>query len=146
MNAVDKNNSGSIDYTEWVMATINREQLLSKQRLDIAFKMFDKDGSGTLSIEEIKELFGATSGISENVWRDMLKEADDNGDGNINFNEFKDMMTKLVDTEQKIAIQEITDFEKQQQQQQPQWQPPQMQWQPPQKQQEKPQLQPLKLH
>jgi len=68
MNAVDKNNSGSIDYTgkqflfsyqsfhriieililfdeiilEWVMATINREGLLSKQRLDVAFKMFDK--------------------------------------------------------------------------------------------------------
>lgn len=81
MNAVDKNNSGSIDYTEWVMATINRESLLSKQRLDVAFKMFDKDGSGTLSLDEIRDLFGNHTGISEKVWRDMLTEVDDNGDG-----------------------------------------------------------------
>lgn len=99
MNAVDKNNSGSIDYTEWVMATINREALLSKQRLDVAFKMFDKDGSGTLSIDEIKDLFGTHAGISEKVWRDMLKEVDDNGDGQIQFKEFKEMMLKLVATE-----------------------------------------------
>lgn len=54
---VDKNNSGAIDYTgliklliiiyikffkEFVMATISRENLLTKQRLDLAFKMFDK--------------------------------------------------------------------------------------------------------
>lgn len=79
------------------MATINREQLLSKQRLEMAFKMFDKvsnsititrtttmtfqDGSGTLSIDEIKDLFGVHSGISEKVWREMLTEVDDNGDG-----------------------------------------------------------------
>jgi calcium-dependent protein kinase len=30
LEAVDKNKSGEIDYSEWVMATINRENLLSK--------------------------------------------------------------------------------------------------------------------
>lgn len=30
MKTVDKNASGEIDYSEWVMATINRESLLSK--------------------------------------------------------------------------------------------------------------------
>jgi calcium-dependent protein kinase len=58
MKTVDKNESGEIDYSEWVMATINRESLLSKQRLEMAFKMFDKDGSGSISIDEIKEIFG----------------------------------------------------------------------------------------
>ena len=42
MVLVDKNNSGSIDYTEFVVATMNRENMLSKQKLDTAFKMFDK--------------------------------------------------------------------------------------------------------
>lgn len=42
MKIVDKNNSGSIDYTEFVYATINKENLLSKQRLETAFKIFDK--------------------------------------------------------------------------------------------------------
>ena len=40
------------------MATINREKLLSKEKLEIAFKMFDKDGSGTVSVLELKENFG----------------------------------------------------------------------------------------
>lgn len=34
MSIVDKDNSGFIDYTEFVMATINREKLLSKEKLD----------------------------------------------------------------------------------------------------------------
>ena len=42
MRMVDNNESGAIDYTEFVMATINREGLLSKQRLEAAFNMFDK--------------------------------------------------------------------------------------------------------
>ena len=42
MVLVDKNNSRSIDYTEFVVATMNRENMLSKQKLDTAFKMFDK--------------------------------------------------------------------------------------------------------
>lgn len=42
MKMVDINESGAIDYTEFVMATINREGLLSKQRLEAAFNMFDK--------------------------------------------------------------------------------------------------------
>lgn len=46
--------------------------------------MIVKDGSGTLSINEIKDLFGTHSGISENVWKDMLSEVDDNGDGSVN--------------------------------------------------------------
>jgi len=30
MKIVDKNDSGEIDYSEWVMATIDRKNLLSK--------------------------------------------------------------------------------------------------------------------
>jgi len=44
LNAVDNNNSGAIDYTEFVMATMNRQKLLSKERLEAVFKLFDKVG------------------------------------------------------------------------------------------------------
>jgi len=40
------------------LATINKEKLLSKEKLELAFKMFDKDGSGSVSIVELKENFG----------------------------------------------------------------------------------------
>jgi calcium-dependent protein kinase len=63
------------------MATINKEKLLSKERLEIAFKMFDIDGSGTISTKELKETFGNT--ISESIWKELVNEVDDNGDGEV---------------------------------------------------------------
>jgi Ca2+-binding EF-hand superfamily protein len=38
------------------MATINEKQLVTDERLKVAFQMFDKDSSGALSPEEIKEV------------------------------------------------------------------------------------------
>lgn len=46
---LDSNQSGFIDYTEFVAAAIDREKLLTKQRIEACFKLFDKDNSGTIS-------------------------------------------------------------------------------------------------
>ena len=53
---VDIDHSGFIDYSEWVVATINKEKLLSREKLEAAFNLFDKDGGGTISANEVKEL------------------------------------------------------------------------------------------
>lgn len=63
------------------MATIDKVNLLSKQKLETAFKMFDTDGSGTISIDEIKKIFGGAGNVSETVWNDLIEEIDDNKDG-----------------------------------------------------------------
>eukprot|EP01017_Pseudomicrothorax_dubius_P024218 TRINITY_DN2577_c0_g1_i2.p2 TRINITY_DN2577_c0_g1~~TRINITY_DN2577_c0_g1_i2.p2 ORF type:complete len:342 (+),score=75.02 TRINITY_DN2577_c0_g1_i2:576-1601(+) len=94
LSTVDTNNSGHIDYSEWVTATINRQSLLSKQRLEAAFKMFDLDGNGYISIEELKSVFGPN--VSSEIWKEIISEVDDNGDGQISLKEFKEMMLKLV--------------------------------------------------
>lgn len=41
MEHVDMDNNGFIDYSEFVIATIDKSKLLSKERLIAAFKMFD---------------------------------------------------------------------------------------------------------
>lgn len=46
---VDIDGSGQIDYSEWVVATINKEKLLTKEKLQAAFNLFDKDGGGSIS-------------------------------------------------------------------------------------------------
>jgi len=51
---VDADNSGEIDYSEFVVATMNEKNLLSNNKLQTAFKMFDKDGGGSISTDEIK--------------------------------------------------------------------------------------------
>lgn len=34
--------------------------------------MFDKDGSGTISIDEIKGIFGSSIKVSEKVWKELI--------------------------------------------------------------------------
>jgi len=64
---IDLDGNGTIDYTEFVMATINESNLCTEERLLAAFRMFDKDNSGSLSPEEIKEVlcFDSTVDPSE---------------------------------------------------------------------------------
>lgn len=51
---VDIDKSNEIDYSEFVMAAMDKQDILSKDNLQAAFKMLDKDGGGTLSFDEIK--------------------------------------------------------------------------------------------
>lgn len=95
MQQVDKNNSGAIDYSEFVAASINRQQVLSQKRLETAFKTIDKDGSGSLSVDELKQLFGGGK-VPDEIWKQIIEEVDKNGDGQISLNEFKEMMLKLT--------------------------------------------------
>lgn len=53
---VDADKSGAIDYSEFVVATMNEKNLLSNNKLQSAFKMFDKDGGGSISVDEIKQV------------------------------------------------------------------------------------------
>ena len=34
--------------------------------------------------------------MDENVWKELVKEIDPNEDGEIDYNEFKELLTKLV--------------------------------------------------
>ena len=58
--------------------------------------MFDKDNSGTISPVEIKDVLGFSSEVSSEQIDSIIKEVDINGDGEIQFDEFCQMMKKLV--------------------------------------------------
>ena len=95
--AVDTDNSGFIDYSEFVVAATSQNTLTSQEKLRAAFKMFDKDGSGIISADEIREVlcFGGTNSLSEEQVDAIIKQVDENGDGEIQFEEFVAMMTGL---------------------------------------------------
>lgn len=88
--SVDTDNSGFIDYTEFVVAATNSSALNSQEKLHAAFRMFDKDGSGIISAEEIREVlcFGGTNSLSAEAVDGIIKQVDENGDGEIQFEEF----------------------------------------------------------
>ncbi|PFH47555.1 hypothetical protein AMATHDRAFT_67515 [Amanita thiersii Skay4041] len=58
-----------------------------------AFKVFDKDGNGKISREELQEVMSSLGEeLTEQQLQSMIEEADLDGDGEICFNEFRRMM------------------------------------------------------
>ena len=91
---VDTDKSGFIDYNEFILASMSEETLMSTEYLKEAFEYMDKDGSGEISMEEIKAILWQKN-ISDEAWMKLIKEVDKNGDGVISFDEFVQVMKKI---------------------------------------------------
>jgi calcium-dependent protein kinase len=88
--SIDTDNSGSIDYTEFIAASLDKNVYLQENKLYEAFKLFDVDGSGKISKEEIAYILGTGKKSSE--IDKLFKKYDTNNDGEIDFKEFVNMM------------------------------------------------------
>lgn len=88
--AVDTSESGYIEYTEFIVASTNEIDLLKQMRLDAAFKMFDTDQSGFISKQEMRNVFAPTH--CDRTIELIFKQADLDGDGQISYSEFIQMM------------------------------------------------------
>ena len=99
MQVIDVDKNGYIEYEEFLRASLNKEKLLSKDNIKLAFDLFDKDGSGSISKEELKEVLGKGQNqeVNDTVWNNIIKEIDSNSDGLISFDEFCEVMAKLID-------------------------------------------------
>ncbi|OMJ68897.1 hypothetical protein SteCoe_33514 [Stentor coeruleus] len=94
-NCVDMDMNGHIDYSEFLMATMRKESLINKRNLETAFKMFDIDGNGTISANELKNILGDNIESLDGVWEQIISTVDQDGDGQIDLKEFKDMMVNI---------------------------------------------------
>jgi calcium-dependent protein kinase len=97
-NNIDLDGSGEISYNEFITALIEGKNLVTNDRLQKAFKMLDRDNSGSISIEEIRHVFGG----EESKWRKIVSEVDINGNGEIDFTEFQKMMKGIEQNEVNI--------------------------------------------
>lgn len=99
MASADTDKSGEINYTEFIAATIDANVFMRDDYLRSAFNMFDKDGSGKIDNSEVAELLlGEELGnlVSKAAIEEALAEIDENGDGEIDFDEFMLMMKKAT--------------------------------------------------
>ncbi len=94
---IDYDNNGTISFDEFVKAAIDKKKLLTDEKLKAAFSLFDRNGDGDIEAKELKEVIGDgdEDNIEDNVWLKMIEEVDLDGNGVIDFEEFKTMMTKL---------------------------------------------------
>lgn len=94
MEEVDSDGSGVIDYTEFLAATLDRKLYLQEDVCWAAFRVFDRDGDGVISKEEIADVLGDgdVKSVAMRDIADLMKDVDANGDGEIDFQEFMQMM------------------------------------------------------
>ena len=64
---------------------------LKEEKIYEAFKTFDKDGSGKISTEEVKQILKVENDDIKMI-EEMIKSFDINKDGEIDYNEFLTMM------------------------------------------------------
>ncbi|CAG9314706.1 unnamed protein product [Blepharisma stoltei] len=92
MKEVDTDKNGFVDYTEFLKAALNMEKVLSAENLKTAFKVFDRDGSGSISAAELRKILEGSAPSDDRVWNEIISEVDQNGDGEIDLQEFQDII------------------------------------------------------
>ena len=96
---IDLDKDKYIQYEEFLLASNHMNSLMTHQNLKTAFDCFDIDCSGKITPEEIKQVLKIDmndENSEKNLILSMIKEFDKNGDGMISFEEFKEMMMKVV--------------------------------------------------
>ena len=72
----DVDESGTIDYGEFLAATIHLNKLEKEENLMAAFTFFDKDASGCITFDELQQAW-KQFGIKDSHLEEMIKDIDD---------------------------------------------------------------------
>uniref|UniRef100_M4DYY0 non-specific serine/threonine protein kinase n=1 Tax=Brassica campestris TaxID=3711 RepID=M4DYY0_BRACM len=100
MDAADTDGNGMLSCEEFVTLAIHLKRMGCDEHLQQAFKYFDKNGNGSIELDELKEaLFDDDKlGQGGDQWiKDIFFDVDLNKDGRISFDEFKAMMKSGTD-------------------------------------------------
>ncbi|KAL7546729.1 hypothetical protein ACHAWF_016263 [Thalassiosira exigua] len=99
ISSVDDNGDNEIDFEEFLILMSSKKPSKDDpdKELRDAFKVFDADGSGTISRSELKKLMkNLGQKLSDEELDAMMDEVDTDGNGEIDFQEFKTMMVSCL--------------------------------------------------
>ena len=84
----------SVDFKEFLgLMTRKVKDIEVEDELLEAFKVFDKDGNGFITLDELKDIIQRIEdGVQDTDIQDMLTEADEDKDGKLSFEEFVKIM------------------------------------------------------
>jgi calcium-dependent protein kinase len=99
---LDNDGDGQLDIHEFKAGHVIANMGLDEKAIRKSFQIFDKDGDGFVTHEEIEQI---CSGMSTDLAKDLISEVDKNGDGKINFNEWLAAMRARQQTREKMRAQ-----------------------------------------
>ena len=89
---IDTNENGVIDFSEFKACLLRSQISLNEDLLRKAFNYFDKDKSGTITKEELMQVFSSFDDLLEmydpDDFDELLVEIDVNNDNKISYQEF----------------------------------------------------------
>lgn len=93
---IDKDGSGTIDFDEFLqMMTAKMSEKDSREEILKAFRLFDDDETGKISFKNLKRVAKELGeNMTDEELQEMIDEADRDGDGEINEEEFLRIMKK----------------------------------------------------
>jgi len=99
--SLDLDGSGNIDYTEFCAAGLGQKQSMQDEILWAAFKTFDLDNTGYIKKSDLQQILDEadvqdiwTPDVCKIVGEEIVDHFDHDGDGQINFGDWKKMMER----------------------------------------------------
>lgn len=96
INMADENDDGVISYNEWLLLAMDRQKMLTHDKLEAAFQGLDVDKSNTVSIEEITNFLFSSKYVDPDLLREVVSKVDIDKDGEITLKQFKQLMFNLL--------------------------------------------------
>ena len=97
---IDSNKNNYIEQEEFVKAAIDKKLFLSEKMIKLAFNFFDIDNSGSISVEDIFELFKEnvdTRIDASSEFKKIISSIDIDENGQIDYEEFHKFMKTLLE-------------------------------------------------
>ncbi|XP_015068551.2 calmodulin-2/4 [Solanum pennellii] len=93
----DHHDNGTMEFIEFLnLITKKMKETDLEEELKEVFKVFDKDQNGFISATDLRHvMINLGEKLTEEEAQQMIREADLDGDGQVNFDEFFKMMIKL---------------------------------------------------
>jgi len=94
LDVVDEDGTGTMDFTEFLLAAADYQGITQDKKLKIAFSLLDPDSSGSITVNELK----AVVKLKENkaTWEKFLREVDQDQSGEIGFEEFAQLIKTVA--------------------------------------------------
>merc|ERR1712187_901153 len=95
------NHNDVIDYAEFLASALNAKQYLQENLCWSAFRVFDRDGNGRISVSELASVLqndNVEKAMGSSAIKEVMSQVDTNADGEIDFKEFMIMMRSRAPT------------------------------------------------